>query len=135
MNSVRIIHYSQFYNIDRIRMYGSFVLWPNIFASKPLELQDTNLSINSLSGQISRLENHKSIDIYTFSKNVQNAICAGGFETRKSAFFNFIVTTYSTLRKICDCNFFDCPSPPRPPSQKRTFFWTFILLVIFILFW
>jgi len=102
---------------------------------KPLELQDTNLSFNSLSGQISRLENHKSIDIYTFSKNVQNAICAGGFETQKSAFFNFIVTIYSTLRKICDCNFFDCPSPPPPPSQKRTFFRTFILLVIFILFW
>lgn len=102
---------------------------------KPLELQDTNLSFNSLSGQISRLENHKSIDIYTFSKNVQNAICAGGFETRKSAFFNFIVTIYSTLLKICDCNFSAIQPCPSPPSQKRTFFRTFILLVIFILFW
>ena len=89
---------------------------------KPLELQDTNLSFNSLSGQISRLENHKSIDIYTFSKNVQNAVCAGGFETQKSAFFNFIVTTYSTLRKICDCNFSTVHRRPPPPLPKTDIF-------------
>jgi len=78
----------------------------------------TNLSFNSLSCQISRLQNHKSIDIYTFARNVQNAICAGGFETQKSAFFNFIVTNISTLRNFCDCNFFDRPSRPRPRPQK-----------------
>ncbi len=31
--------------------------------------------------------------------------------------------------------FFDRPSPPPPPTKKWTFIWTFILLVIFILFW
>lgn len=85
---------------------------------KPLELQDTNLSFNSLSGQISRLENHKSIDIYTFPRNVQNAICAGGFETQNSAFFNFTVTNISTFRHFCDCNFFDRPSPSATPRPK-----------------
>ena len=89
---------------------------------KPLELQDTNLSFNSLSGQISLLENHKSIDIYTFAKNVQNAICAGGFETRKSAFFNFTVTNCSRLRDFCDCNFFRHPTMSVTPSQKTDIF-------------
>jgi hypothetical protein len=39
-------------------------------------------------------------------------------KTQKSAFFNCIVTIYSTLRKNCDCNFFDRPSPPPPRPQK-----------------
>lgn len=96
MNSSRIIHHST------DLQYGSNV----------------NLSFNSLSGQISRLQNHKSIDIYTSTRNVQNAICAGGFETQKFAFFNFIVTIYSTLRDFCDCNFFR-PSITAPtPDQK-----------------
>jgi hypothetical protein len=84
--------------------------------------KDTNLSFQSLSGQISRLENPKSIDIYTSPRNVQNAICAGGFETQKSAFFNFTVTIYSTPLKNCDCNFFDRPSPPATPVPKTDIF-------------
>jgi len=81
-----------------------------------------NLSFNSLSGQISRLQKHKSIDIYTSTRNVQNAICAGGFETQKPAFFNFIVTIYSTIRDFCDCNFFR-PSiaAPTPPPKTDIF--------------
>lgn len=37
--------------------------------------------------------------------NVQNAVCAGDFKTQKIAFFNFIVTIFSTSNKNCDCNF------------------------------
>ena len=48
----------------------------------------------------------KSIDIYTSSKNVQNAIYAGGFKTQKSSIFNLTVTFFSTIIHFCDCNFF-----------------------------
>lgn len=72
--------------------------------------------------EISINQNHKSIDIYTSAINVQNAICAGGFETRKSAFFNFTVTIYSTPRKNCDCNFSTVHRRPPPPVPKTDIF-------------
>ena len=47
--------------------------------------------------------------------NVQNAICAGDFKTQKIAIFNFIVTTFSTSNKNCDCNFFFGRHASNPP--------------------
>jgi len=123
MNSVRIIHYYtdlQYRSVQNVWFIR--IITENIRFKTRWIYKDTNISFNSLSGQISRLENHKSIDIYTSARNVQNAICDGGFETRKSAFFNFTVTIYSTPLKNCDCNFFDRPSPPPPRPQKTDIF-------------
>lgn len=123
MNSVRIIHYYtdlQYRSVQNVWFIR--IITENIRFKTRWIYKDTNISFNSLSGQISRLENPKSIDIYTSPRNVQNAICAGGFETQKSAFFNFIVTIYSTLREFCDCNFFDRPSPPATPVPKTDIF-------------
>jgi len=73
---------------------------------------------------------HKSIDIYTFSKNVQNAIYAGGFKHKKHALFKVIVTNIFSDEKVVTVIFLAFVVGCSRPSEKWTFFWTFILSVM-----
>ena len=72
---------------------------------------------------------------YTPPINVNFAICASGFKTRFFAFFNFTVTNIFPNELFVTITFFMRRHRPPPPVQKLTFLLTFILLVMFILFY